>query len=353
MISASPSSFIPSSHTRTPFAQVARPFISDPRINLREFRVYSALKTFPTNQEGERWPSRATLSLLTGLPPKIISRTTSRLQELGWLVKFGDGGRSKTSRYLVFDQAQPPEVILSFHLGNSPPAQDALPVNPPQIEPSPLPKGGQNEEGQEVDYLTSPDKREVATEPEQIEPAPQAQAPLSGSLCKTKTTVPDTIPDVWLEQAAIQRPDLPKDIIIKSAGVFLDHHRSKGSMMVDWSAAFRVWIARERTPKADVARPQTPPRYKPFNEPEKPVAPDVQASWDYSEQRRLEMLRQHGIDPKTGLKKADPPLPPSRPLSLPDNPPPLPGTQEYQRQFEENRRYQLEQLKRLIEGTRG
>jgi hypothetical protein len=332
--------FIPAPK-RPPFAQVTRPFISDPRINLREFRVYTALLTFPTNEAGERWPSRETLGKMTGLPPKVVSRTTSRLQELGWLAKSGDGGRSNTARYIVFDQAQPPGVILNYHTANRTPAtaQDDLPlnapqvapvapVNPPQIDPGFPPKGGQNGEGQEVDYLDAVDKREATPEPARPEPAPQPQAAHSGSLRTAKTGVPDTIPDVWLEQAAIQRPDLTPDIIRKSAGIFIDNARAKGTLLVDWSAAFRVWIARERAPKAPQnATTATPAvnRYAHLDQPMQPVSAAVKAALDIGEQRRIEFLIQQGIDPATGWRIEPPAAAPRTPVEPPMATPIVPG----------------------------
>jgi hypothetical protein len=349
--------FHPAQPKRPPFAQITRPFISDPRINLREFRVYTALLTFPPGDNGERWPSRETIGRMTGLPPKVVSRTTSRLQELGWLVKFGDGGRSRTARYIVFDQAQPPGVILNYHTANRTPdtAQDDLPippqtdpvdpVNPPQNEPGLSAKGGQNGEGQEVDYLDAVDKREQEPEPARPEPAPQAQAPLSDPVAnidsdpprsaptqgpdsrkkeslptpRVRTEAPDCIPEVWLEQARIQRPDLTPDIIRKSAGIFIDNHRAKGSMMLDWSAAFRVWIARERAPKAPQNSQQaTQPvnRYAHLDAKETPVSAAVRASYELGEQRRIEFLIQSGIDPATGWRIE----PPAAAARTPSNP---------------------------------
>ena len=354
--------FHPAQPKRPPFAQITRPFISDPRINLREFRVYTALLTFPPGDNGERWPSRETIGRMTGLPPKVVSRTTSRLQELGWLVKFGDGGRSRTARYIVFDQAQPPGVILNYHTANRTPdtAQDDLPippqtdpvdpVNPPQNEPGLSAKGGQNGEGQEVDYLDAVDKREQEPEPARPEPAPQAQAPLSDPVAnidsdpprsaptqgpdsrkkeslptpRVRTEAPDCIPEVWLEQARIQRPDLTPDIIRKSAGIFIDNHRAKGSMMLDWSAAFRVWIARERAPKAPQNSQQaTQPvnRYAHLDAKETPVSAAVRASYELGEQRRIDLLVRNGIDPATGLKI----VPPAAPEPAPTKPPITPG----------------------------
>lgn len=312
-------SFIPATPTRTPFAQITRPFISDPRINLREFRVYTALLTFPPGDNGERWPSRETIGRLTGLPPKVVSRTTSRLQDLGWLVKFGDGGRSRTARYIVFDQAQPPGVILDYHTANrnpdttqddlplnDPPVAPVDPVNPPQIDPGFPPKGGQNGEGQEVDYLDAVDKREATPEPARPEPAPQPQAAHSQESLRTiKTPPPDCIPDGWLERAINFRSDLPAEQIKTSIENFLDRNRAKGLRLVDWEAELRVWLRRERAVKPHQNASTAPPavnRYAHLDLPMKPLDAAVQATYARSEQDRIDLLIGNGINPATGWK---------------------------------------------------
>lgn len=365
-------SFIPATPTRTPFAQITRPFISDPRINLREFRVYTALLTFPPGDNGERWPSRETIGRLTGLPPKVVSRTTSRLQDLGWLVKFGDGGRSRTARYIVFDQAQPPGVILNYHTANRTPdtAQDDLPihpqtdpvdpVNPPQNEPGLSPKGGQNGEGQEVDYLDAVDKREATPEPARPEPAPQPQAAHSQESLRTiKTPPPDCIPDGWLERAINFRSDLPAEQIKTSIENFLDRNRAKGLRLVDWEAELRVWLRRERAVKPHQNASTAPPavnRYAHLDLPMKPVSAAVQAVYARSEASRIADLLAAGIDPKTGWRITPPtpcataaqatPIQPGR--SFDPSVETLPTTPaEACADFEAKRRVALEQLAAL------
>ena len=71
-----------------------------------------------------------------------------------------------------------------------------------------------------------------------------------------------------------------------------------------------------------------------------------------SEQRRIAMMRSCGIDPATGLKIGNPPPPPTATSTLPDGGP-LPAgrnesPEEYARRFEQQRRFQLEQLARRV-----
>ncbi len=90
--------FAPVEHC-IPFARVPRTLLNAPGITLRDIKVYAAILSFPANARHERWPGREKIGELTGLPPKVVSRTTTHLQKLGWLAKQGDGGRSRTTRY--------------------------------------------------------------------------------------------------------------------------------------------------------------------------------------------------------------------------------------------------------------
>ena len=167
------------------------------------------------------------------------------------------------------------------------------------------------------------DQKPESAPPAAAPPEPAAATPTGAhsrdsSLRNAKTAVPDTIPDVWLEQAGIQRPDLTPDTIAKSAGIFLDHHRAKGSILVDWAAAFRVWIARERTPRPQQTASKAtvePSRYPSPDQPEQPVSAAVKAALELGEQRRIDQLIAAGIDPLTGCRMTAAAAP------LPDSPP--------------------------------
>ena len=160
----------------------------------------------------------------------------------------------------------------------------------------------------------------TAAPPEPAAATPNG-APSQNSLRNTKTAVPDSIPALWLEQATIQRPDLTIDQIKASGGIFLDHHRAKGSMLVEWSAAFRVWVARERAPRPQqttsraTVEPSRYPRPDQPEQPEQPVSAAVKAALELGEQRRIDQLMAAGIDPLTGCRMTAAAAP------LPDSPP--------------------------------
>ena len=319
-----------------------------------EILTYTALELHADKDTGFCNPGRETLAAITGLPENRITKATTSLEKKGFIRK-----------------EQPDPFHVHYFL-LTPPAVE--PVEPraryrPPLKQSPVPPAEPTSCHQRhelvppaaplTDQCTDQKPKRVAEpEPAHPEPAAPAQAPLSGSLRNAKTSVPDTIPDGWLEQAGIQRPDLTPEQIKASAGVFVDHHRAKGSLMVDWSAAFRVWIARERAPKAAAARPQAakaPNPYAPLTGPKAPLPAAVQAALEQGEQRRLELLRRAGIDPVTGLKFGVEPIAP--PLAglppLPDGSPLPSGEREtpeqYRERIEQHRQFQLERLARLME----
>ena len=80
------------------WAKLYEDFIRDQRLTLRDFRVYSALSLF-ADKEGNCHPKREHLVEITGLRLTRISEATSRLVQLGWVEKVGDGGKSKSSHY--------------------------------------------------------------------------------------------------------------------------------------------------------------------------------------------------------------------------------------------------------------
>ena len=359
MVSACAASFIPSSsfpfqpafipfapaEHRIPFARVPRTLLVADGITLRDFKVYTAILSFPANAHHERWPGREKIGELTGLPVKVVSRTTTHLQKLGWLAKQGDGGRSRTTRYVLFDRAQPQEVIASWEWQPLPKKQrkpstkparkqrtnsaqtgpvstPQPPVNPPQNVPETPLNGARFGEGQAVENLSAVDRE--CSEP--ATPIPDRPLPPSRS-GKERTTAPDSIPDHWIEVAQDMRPDLTADQITRSASRFLDFHRGKGSEFKDWQPIWRIWISKERPDHGQ--RPQTPQsecRYAYYHDRQnQPPDEATLRAMAEGEQRRVDQLMAAGIDPATGLKLTPPvaameaaPSPEALPEALPE-----------------------------------
>lgn len=86
------------------FAPIPLEVLADRRLKLRLLRVLLVLFKYVNRKRQDRsiaWPSRKVLSRWTGYPPKVITQVTSELQRLGWLRKVGNGGFSRSARYVL------------------------------------------------------------------------------------------------------------------------------------------------------------------------------------------------------------------------------------------------------------
>lgn len=83
------------------FALVPIEVIKDKRLTLEQTRVLVALFSFRNKNTNTVWPSRAVIAERTGMHVSNISAATTELVSLGWLVKEGVGGYSKSTRYTI------------------------------------------------------------------------------------------------------------------------------------------------------------------------------------------------------------------------------------------------------------
>jgi hypothetical protein len=421
MVSACPQSFTPSSSIPTAVHGILYPQQEPPKrerfamtplgalqalgasCTRAEILTYTALELHANKDTGFCCPGRETLASITGLPENRITKATSSLEKKGFIRKEQPDPFHVHYYLLTPPVVEPVEPRARFRPPlKVQPVEVARPV--PPAEPAPAPEtsatNGMNQCHQRnelvppaaplTDQWTENSKeREPTAEPARPEPAAAGVPPLSdfatqatqnpepepqpipkkggrdkefSPLRNTKTAVPDTIPEVWLEQAGLQRPDLTAETIRKSAGIFIDNHRAKGTMLVDWSAAFRVWIARERAPKAPQnAQQATQPisRYAHLDAKEQPVSAAVKAALERSEQDRISLLIANGIDPATGLKTGSPasvtqtvpklpatPITPGRSFDPTVETRPMTEAEECAR-FEELRKIALEKLAAL------
>ena len=83
------------------FSIVPIEIAQDRRLTLWHVRVLIALLSFRRKNTDTVWPSREQIAERAGMHTANVSKTTSELVSLGWLVKVGDGGRSKSSEYRI------------------------------------------------------------------------------------------------------------------------------------------------------------------------------------------------------------------------------------------------------------
>lgn len=90
-----------------PFAIVPVEVMIDNRLTLEAMRVLVTLYSFRNKNTGLAFPRREAISARCGMHPSNISDATTKLVDLGWLVKTGSGGYSKATRYNI----QIPEIV--------------------------------------------------------------------------------------------------------------------------------------------------------------------------------------------------------------------------------------------------
>lgn len=83
------------------FALIPIEVALDRRLTQRQMRVLIALFSFRNKNTNTVWPSRAAIAARTNMDETRISVATSDLVKLGWLLKVGEGGHSKATRYTL------------------------------------------------------------------------------------------------------------------------------------------------------------------------------------------------------------------------------------------------------------
>ena len=101
------------------FAFIPLEVIQDIRLTKRHIKVLIALFSYRGKNTNTVWPSREKLSKRCGIRVTTISLITTELVKLGWLVKTGKGGFSKSTRYeiTVPDLSTVPDLGTAPDLG--------------------------------------------------------------------------------------------------------------------------------------------------------------------------------------------------------------------------------------------
>jgi hypothetical protein len=81
------------------FSIVPIDILKDRRLTFWQTKVLIALFSFRNKTTNTVYPSREVIAQRSGMHINNVSKTTSELEELGWLSKSGKGGFSKATRY--------------------------------------------------------------------------------------------------------------------------------------------------------------------------------------------------------------------------------------------------------------
>lgn len=240
----------------------------DKRLTLEQTRVLIALFSFRGKDSYVVWPSRSLISERTGMHINNISVATTRLMNLGWLVKEGAGGNGKSTRYTitipnletVAEQAtvaQSTTVAQSARGTVAEQARGTVAQSATRIEQT-------NEVTNEVTTTSSLDTREASQEdkqpggassggdgPHNGEPA----EPVDSAKAKRKAAIPRN----WEPDAAcldlLEKAGISREFSESLVGEFRLYWVDRGVQRPGWNATFlnhakAQWTRQQERPKS-------------------------------------------------------------------------------------------------------
>jgi hypothetical protein len=210
-----------------PFATVPITVLQDKRLSHRQLRVLLALLSFRAPPAEPVCASREQIAARCGLPVTRISQITTALCELGWLVKRGEGGRSKSCHYRIIDAPGPEAQTVT----------DLVTVTDSVTDLSPQTITDSVTEMETV----RPGVRGLA----QTKRTQQKRAPAPGG---SRLPAHWGLPGAWGAWALQERPDWSADHLHWVTLQFRDYWLAKAgpdARKVDWQATWRNWVRRE------------------------------------------------------------------------------------------------------------
>lgn len=235
-----------------PFAIVPTEVMMDTRLTLEAMRVLVTLFSFRNKLTGLAFPSREAISGRCGMHPSNISAATTKLVELGWLVKDGAGGYSKATKYTITI----PEVVAelaALHRAKSEARKGKKVAEQATVAQSATVA---EQAIQTVAHSATRQVAQSAIRIEQTNITDQLTVDSFSPTEKPKATVSD------LQSEKNKRSTyFPKDFEVTeemfdwavSLGIkpesvkpttlhFKDHHEANGNKFTNWNAAWRNWM---------------------------------------------------------------------------------------------------------------
>jgi hypothetical protein len=171
------------------------------------------------NDDGESWPSVASLTRKSRLSERGVQTVLKRLAVAGWLEIEPGNGRNNTNLYRIINPAPAaPRTGCTPQMKAETPQMTAL--NPAPAAPKPL---------------------EPSIEPSE-------EPPVVPQVKKTRRAV--ALPDGWVpSQKNIQDAkshNFSDEDIKNEADQFRDYHHAKGTTFKDWDAGWRTWLRNSR-----------------------------------------------------------------------------------------------------------
>lgn len=166
------------------------------------------------NDDGECWPSVATIGRKTGLCERAVRTALRQLEADGWLQTANGGGRNGVNRYTVNPAPHAPGTTCP-PASNAPKPGTTCPPNPAPHAPKPS--------------YNHKEPSDIGGKP------PKAPVRRASSICDDWEPSERNLSDA--EAKGMKREDA-----MREADRFKDYHLAKGSTFKDWDAAWRTWL---------------------------------------------------------------------------------------------------------------
>lgn len=244
------------------------------------------------DERGICYPSQKSLADDTSLDPKTVAAGLMRLRDAGEIIDTGErkGATNQVVMWRLPIQTIPPETgvlpnqtppeTVSLQKSESPPFFPDKPTVFPveghrfSVESPPKTGDGTTKEPPKEPPEEPPGKTHASATPppeDLFKPTP-APKPAKRERAKSRAPCPpDWWPDLNGLQFAAERNVDPKTVVPQ----FRDWHLAKGSLMADWSAAWRTWCGNQVRFAAE--RKTSNGHGKPKHD----ALDAVKAAWDY------------------------------------------------------------------------
>jgi hypothetical protein len=182
------------------------------------------------------FPSIATLAVESGLSRRVVIEHIAKAAAGGWIRKSAKGLTGQSWRRHSYTAAIPENVVTQNHHLDEKVVTESnrLGFEGGYAESPPFTEGGYFERKKVV--TQSNPSTSISTS---VCVPPKKSKPKTAT--KKKTSAPDHL-DITEAMRDLAKSKGYTGDLAELTATFLDHHRAKGSLFIDWTAAWRTWL---------------------------------------------------------------------------------------------------------------
>lgn len=200
-------------------------------LTMAQKSVLLALAGFHHHKTGDCFPSKESIAERSGASRDTVTRTIPQLIQGGWISVEGSRGR-KSNRYVLhMRKAQSSPVKPD----DSQPVQDTQPADSQPVEPA-------DSDSQPADGACQPADGAFSTGRQSAAIVQRKNKEPTRERTRTRATPPPDRFPVTEDLRAWAAEHAPGVDLYNETQKFIDHHKARGSLFKDWTAAWRNWI---------------------------------------------------------------------------------------------------------------